>query len=49
MEVTPDEKLNGLRELSVYHNMLRRCKWYQYSKKREIKTLIQVVRRIYEI
>jgi hypothetical protein len=48
-QVSPEEKLNGLRELAVYNGILRRCKWYQIAKKRQIKILIESVKRIYEL
>jgi len=48
-DVTPQVKLNGLREVQSYARALKRCKWYQFSKKKTIKLLIQQTKNLYEI
>lgn len=48
-EVTPDEKLNGLKELSVAYRSLKKCKWYEIGKKRNLNALIKHIKLIYEL
>ena len=42
-------RLNGLKELASYRRALRRTKWYQLSKKKTIKILINQTINLYEL
>jgi len=48
-EISPDDKLNGLKELSIYKRALRRCRWFEYYKRKVIKEHIDLIKYIYEI
>ena len=45
----PEEKLNGLKELARYSHMLKKCKWYEFYRKKRLKAIIEIVRNIYEL
>lgn len=47
--VTPQDKLNGLRELAMYRYQLKQCKWYEYKRKYTLKAIINIIKTIYEI
>jgi hypothetical protein len=42
-------KMNGLHELSVVQRALKRCKWYEFQKKRTLKVHEELIIKIYEL
>ena len=48
-KISPTDKLNGLKELKIYKRALRKCKWWQFIKRKNIKAHIDLVKYIYEI
>jgi len=42
-------KQNGLHELSVVHRALKKCKWYEFQKKRTLKVHEELIMKIYEL
>jgi hypothetical protein len=47
MEHTSD-KLNGLHELAVVRRALKRCKWYEFNKRKTLKVHEELIIKIYE-
>lgn len=48
-KISPQDKLNGLKELVIYRRYLKRLKWYQIYQKRAIRKQISIVKLMYEI
>jgi hypothetical protein len=48
MDSTSD-KLNGLHELAVVRRALKRCKWYEFTKKRTLQVQKDLIIKIYDL
>lgn len=44
-----EEKQQGINELRVVNRALRRCKWYEFGKKKVLKAHVDLIKFIYEI
>tara|TARA_R110002020_G_scaffold193468_15_gene393878 strand:+ start:1814 stop:2032 length:219 start_codon:yes stop_codon:yes gene_type:complete len=42
-------KLNGLKELMVVYRTLRRCKWYEWTKRRTLEAYADIVLETYNL
>tara|TARA_Y100000004_G_C8738613_1_gene337326 strand:- start:146 stop:289 length:144 start_codon:yes stop_codon:yes gene_type:complete len=42
-------KMNGLHELGVVQRALKRCKWYEFHKKRTLRVHKELIIKIYEL
>lgn len=42
-------RLNGLKELQVIRRALRRCKWYDWVKKRTLEAYADIIKKTYNL
>ena len=42
-------RLNGLKELMVVTRTLRRCKWYEWTKRRTLEAYADIVKETYNL
>ncbi len=44
-----ERKLGLLADIQIYNRALRRCKWWEFSRKTKYKTLITLTKQQYEL